>query len=65
MAQCAAEEFSGEFDEITWVPVSRKRLKKRGFDQSENAGGLRVRGLACKAAGDAEKDGGQPCPIRH
>ena len=34
MAQCAAEHFSGEFDAITWVPVSRKRLKKRGFDQA-------------------------------
>ena len=34
MAQCAAEELSGEFDAITWVPVSRKRLRKRGFDQS-------------------------------
>lgn len=34
MAQCAAEHFDGEFDAITWVPVSRKRLKKRGFDQA-------------------------------
>lgn len=34
MAQCAAEELSGEFDAITWVPISRKRLRQRGFDQS-------------------------------
>ncbi|MBQ0038062.1 MAG: ComF family protein [Clostridiales bacterium] len=34
LAQCAAEQYSGEFDAITWVPVSKKRLKKRGFDQS-------------------------------
>ncbi|MBQ3548602.1 MAG: ComF family protein [Oscillospiraceae bacterium] len=34
MAQCAAERYSGEFDAVTWVPVSHKRLKKRGFDQS-------------------------------
>ena len=34
MAQCAAEHFDGEFDAITWVPVSKKRLKKRGFDQT-------------------------------
>lgn len=34
MAQCAAEHFSGDFDAITWVPVSKKRLKKRGFDQA-------------------------------
>ena len=41
IAQCAAEEFGGEFDIVTWVPVSRKRLRKRGFDQSE---------LLCRAA---------------
>ena len=35
IAQCAAERFSGEFDTVTWVPVSRKRLKKRGYDQAE------------------------------
>lgn len=34
MAQTAAEHYSGQFDTITWVPVSRKRLRKRGFDQS-------------------------------
>ena len=35
LARCAAEQFGGEFDTVTWVPVSRKRLKKRGYDQSE------------------------------
>lgn len=34
LAQCAAEEFGGEFDTVTWVPVSKKRLRKRGFDQA-------------------------------
>lgn len=34
MAQCAAERYSGEFDAVTWVPVSKKRLKKRGYDQA-------------------------------
>ncbi|MBE6990741.1 MAG: ComF family protein [Ruminococcaceae bacterium] len=34
MARCAAEEFSGAFDAVTWVPVSKKRLRRRGFDQS-------------------------------
>ena len=28
-----SREFSEEFDLLTWVPVSRKRLKKRGYDQ--------------------------------
>ena len=35
VARCAAEQFSGEFDTVTWVPVSRKRLRKRGYDQAE------------------------------
>lgn len=35
VARCAAERFGGEFDTVTWVPVSRKRLRKRGYDQSE------------------------------
>lgn len=34
-AECAAEAFSGEFDVVTWVPVSRKRRRKRGYDQAE------------------------------
>ena len=34
MAQCAAEELGGEFDAVTWVPISKKRLRKRRFDQS-------------------------------
>ena len=34
VAQCAAEHFGGEFDIVTWVPVSAKRLRKRGYDQS-------------------------------
>ena len=33
LAQCAAEQFGGEFDTVTWVPVSRRRLRERGFDQ--------------------------------
>lgn len=35
LAQCAAEAFSGEFDTVTWVPVSQKRLRKRGYDQAQ------------------------------
>lgn len=34
IAQCAAERLSGEFDAVTWVPVSRRRLRKRGYDQA-------------------------------
>ena len=34
MASCAAEHYMGRFDAVTWVPVSRQRLKERGYDQS-------------------------------
>ena len=33
-AQGAAEELGGEFDTVTWVPVSRKRERERGYDQA-------------------------------
>lgn len=35
IARCAAGAFGGEFDTVTWVPVSRKRFKQRGYDQAE------------------------------
>ena len=35
LAESAAEAFPGEFDTVTWVPVSKKRRRKRGFDQAE------------------------------
>lgn len=33
-AQCARDHFAGCFDLVTWVPLSGKSLRKRGFDQS-------------------------------
>ena len=34
LAQAAAEHFGGQFDLVTFVPVSKKRRKERGYDQS-------------------------------
>lgn len=34
MAECIEENLKGSYDIITWVPLSRKRLKKRGYDQA-------------------------------
>ena len=34
MAQTVAEHLSGEFDAVTFVPVSPRRLRQRGYDQS-------------------------------
>ena len=32
IAQAAAERLSGAFDTVAWVPISAKRLRKRGYD---------------------------------
>jgi len=34
LAECIAKKLSGKYDYITWVPLSKKRLKKRGYDQA-------------------------------
>lgn len=34
MADCIRENLTGRYDIITWVPLSDKRLKKRGYDQA-------------------------------
>ena len=35
MAVTIGDKLAGKFDLITWAPVSRKRLKSRGYDQAE------------------------------
>lgn len=35
MAGRLREELGAEFDFVSWVPVSRKRRRRRGYDQSE------------------------------
>ena len=35
MADCAAEHFSGAFDMVSYIPISRRRKKERGYDQAE------------------------------
>lgn len=34
MAQCVRDHFSQPFDAVCWAPLSRKRLKQRGYDQA-------------------------------
>ena len=34
LADCIKSELNGEYDIITWVPLSKTREKKRGYDQS-------------------------------
>lgn len=42
MAQCVVDRLDGEFDCVSWVPLSRKRLRSRGYDQAR----LLARGVA-------------------
>lgn len=35
MEQCVRGQLDNEFDVITWTPVSKKRRRKRGYDQSQ------------------------------
>ena len=34
LTQCVVEELSGEFEVVTYAPVSKKRLRTRGYDQA-------------------------------
>lgn len=34
VAQCIRDHLQGEYDLITWVPLSARRLKERGYDQA-------------------------------
>ncbi len=35
LSQCVQDHLAGEYDLITWVPVSAKRRRERGYDQSQ------------------------------
>ncbi len=35
LEECIKENLSGEFDVISWIPLSRKRLRSRGYDQAK------------------------------
>lgn len=35
LADCVSERLPGRFDVITWAPLSRKRRRRRGYDQAE------------------------------
>ena len=46
VAQCASERLSGTFDTVTFVPISRERRRKRGYNQSQ-----RIAESACRLWG--------------
>ena len=61
VAQCAAEQLSGQFDTVTWVPVGPKRLRSRGYDQARLLAEAACRCWGVKPAGQAH---GQSGPVR-
>lgn len=49
MSQCADDHLEGDFDLITWTPISRLRRYKRGYDQAQLLAEelARVRNMTC------------------
>jgi ComF family protein len=35
LTQAAAEQLDGDWELVTWAPLSKKRLRKRGYDQAK------------------------------
>ena len=52
VAECIRAGLDGEWDMLSWVPVSKKRLRERGYDQAE---------LLCRAV--ADELGVTPVPL--
>lgn len=60
LSQCAAEQFGGCFDLVTWVPLSRMRLRKRGYDQARLLAEHACRAWNVKPIALLRKDGNNP-----
>ena len=57
IAGCAAEHFSGAFDTVTWVPVSPRRLRQRGYDQAQLLAQATAQALGTEAVSLLAKTG--------
>lgn len=55
MAQCLRDHLPGEADLITWCPLSKKRLRERGFDQAELLAGEVGKACAVPVMGTLKK----------
>ncbi len=63
MAQCAQDSLTGAVDVVTWTPLSRKRKRKRGFDQAELLARTAAGELGLPARKLLEKEKGQRPPV--
>lgn len=55
MAQCVRDHLEGRYDLISWVPVSRRRLRERGYDQAYLLALETARNLGAQPAGLLKK----------
>ena len=55
MAQCAQDRLKETPDLLTWAPLSRKRLRERGYDQAELLARTAGRALDLPAAALLQK----------
>lgn len=55
LADCVRERLAGRYDLISWVPLSRKRLKERGYDQAKLLAEATAKGLGQTAVPTLEK----------
>ncbi|MBS1402170.1 MAG: ComF family protein [Oscillospiraceae bacterium] len=55
VADCIRTQLDKEFDLITWVPLSRKRLRRRGYDQARLLAEAVAEALGTAAVGTLKK----------
>jgi ComF family protein len=55
LADCIREHLDGQFDLLTWVPVSAQRKKERGYDQAQLLAQAAAKELGCPAVPTLEK----------
>ena len=55
VADCVEERLSGRFDLVTWPPLSRRRLRQRGYDQAKLLAQEAARCLGAEAVPLLEK----------
>ncbi len=54
-AQCAGDHLAGRFDVVSWVPLSPRSLRRRGFDQAELLAGYVADAFGMEAVGLLKK----------
>ena len=55
VAECITEHLEGRYDLISWVPLSPKRLKERGYDQAKLLARAVAKQLGTQAVSTLEK----------